>query len=286
MIERKILFWNVGKVLDNNKLKLISTTLNKYSPNIVCIAEGSHSQNDCLKIEQELIVADFTKYYSPLLGKEKFGIQYISNGLKIFYKDCSITNDFDFYFQRQDGRIVKFELNNNGETISLIFLHNYSKNGDREYTTKQTILLSDLNQLLKNSKLDTEESKVVLLGDFNLEPWDNLLRTPDLLDSYFLSKHLGWAEKKKKKESLLFNPITEKMIFDKSTQIGGTFFSQSLGWTLFDYPIYNRKTLKLNFKIITEISNEISFDSKNGSDCDDLINNNFDHLPILVTLNL
>lgn len=279
----KILFWNIGKELTSGKIDILKELVLSESPNICCLAEGSNSQKDCQKIEELYSSLNYQQFYTPILGKVNFQLPYARNGLKVFHKDCQAMNDFEFHHQRQDGRIIRFDFSLNGEVNTVIFLHNYSKNGGIDSTRKQLVFISDIKRLLDNSQLNLKDSNVVVLGDFNLEPWDNNLRTPDLLNSYFMTKHLSWAENIKLNRSVFYTPSAEEIIQNKESIIGGTYFSEKYGWALFDFPIYNKRKMKLNFKILNTIG-EKTFFKTNGANCEDFKESGFDHLPILVTL--
>ncbi len=278
----KIIFWNIGKNLSVEKNALIKKLLDHEVPNIVCIAEGSRSQKDCERIEKLFLESRYKIYYSPSIGKEKLEIKFIPNGLKVFYKDCLPKEAFDFHHLRVDGRIVRVVLNKEQKRISLVFLHNYSKRGNRESTLNQSLFLNDLKQLVTNEQ--SNDNNILVVGDFNLEPWDNYLRTSDLINSVFISKHLSWAETKNRKSYLFYNPLAENLINDKNSLIGGTFFSKDFGWALYDYPIYNKQSIDLEFKIISKI-NKVEFFKKSSAKCDNFEKHDFDHLPILIKLN-
>ena len=86
----KILFWNIGQKLTNNKLDLIKNIIVADNPDIICIAEGSHSKVNCKKLDNYFNLNNFTCYYSPLFYENQtllLDYKYERLGLKIYLKD-------------------------------------------------------------------------------------------------------------------------------------------------------------------------------------------------------
>ncbi len=276
-----VLFWNIGKRFIN-KSSLLIDVLEEIKPDILCIAEGTYSIEECGEICDLVNKLNYNSYYSPIIGKKLFAFPYYRNGLKLFYNNTiNLASDFGFEHIRNNGRIIKMELNYKGESYIFIFLHNYSKSGNREVTDEQRLFISDINAMFKLSKIAINNENVIVVGDYNLEPWDNILRMPGYFESYFLKKHYEIAIRKCQKK--YYNPITEKIINSNIQNLGGTFYSENSGWALYDYPLYDEDKIQLNYKIITQTTQNELLKSDDKIFKDFLIND-IDHLPILLEL--
>lgn len=270
----KIAFWNIGKNFNKNKAVILKDFLLDKEPNILCIAEGSNSQLECEELEILLLNSGYEQYYSPILGKTSYKENYIRNGLKVYHKNCYLAEKFDFIHSRQNGRIIRLMYKHDNKIFTIIFLHNFSKSGNRESTLEQVSFITTLNQMITNGNHDNKNSNIVIIGDFNIEPWDNILRNPKLVNSFFLNKHLVFEKEKKNNNALMFNPLIENLIVNNN-KIGGTYFSKKMGWALYDYPIFNENVIDLEYKIISNL---------NGVEILNDENTDFDHLPIIIKI--
>ena len=124
---------------------------------------------------------------------------------------------------------------------------------------------------------EIEIDRTLIIGDFNLEPWDNILRHPEYINSSFIKVHNDLNLLRNSKA--FFNPISN--LIHKSVEIGGTYFSKRSGWALFDYCLYNTNKMKVDFNIVQGLmgSSLLSdkYTLKNPKDA-------IDHLPILTTV--
>lgn len=276
-----ILFWNIGKRF-SEKSGLLNEILEDIKPDIFCIAEGSDSTKECEKINEIASQLNYKCYYSPIIGQERLNLKYNKLGLKIFYNSSvSLLVDCGFEHQRENGRIINMKIRFNNKNYLFVFLHNYSKHGGREVTDRQRLFISSINAMFKLSKVSKPNDNIVIVGDFNLEPWDNILRTQGYLQTCFLGKHYEIAARTQ--NNSYYNPIIENIIDSKLNNLAGSFYSLRNGWALYDYPLYDRDKTPLKYKIITQTSKRKLLNS------DDKITKQFldkdiDHLPIIMEL--
>jgi len=280
----KILFWNIGGELDN-KFNAIQNVINKSSADIVCIAEGSYSRDDCKKLDAYFDSINFYCYYSPLFADNsinkldyKFGT---GLGLKLYIKDKNwLVETFHIGLQREEGRIVSMTIEKSNKRYALVFLHNYSKKGDRETVNRQSSFITRLSDMLRFWYVKEAHELLLIMGDFNLEPWDTILREKNLINNFFITKHWNLFQRGNENKYSYFNPLLEKIISEPNPNLGGTFYKSEFGWALLDYVLIDRGTEKISFNIITDNLLETDVSIKNN-----LIKNEFDHLPILTEIN-
>lgn len=285
----KILFWNIGKNLSKKKQDLIAHAINEQEPEIFCIAEGSHSMINCQIIIDIFATKFYHCYYSPLDYKNinlKLNYKYKSNGLKIFVKDKSILKEnFSFANQRQDGRIVVLKAIINLRLTTLVFLHNFSKSGNREVTDDQKHFISSLTDMIERGQISYDTERIIIIGDFNLEPWDNILRHKKYLKTCFINNHNLITLRKTNLTHHYFNPLAEIIFQSKVENLGGTYYSDGSGWALFDYCLYNSKDTNLTYEIVTEINGGNKLLNYDTSIEGGFLNNDLDHLPIITQIN-
>ena len=225
-------------------------------------------------------------YYSPLASAHMdINLKFNPYALKIFFKPNLDVAEFEWTEQRENGRIIRVTIKEKDIDYSIIFLHNYSKNGNREVNIDQTNFIQVLYMLLKNGNHLSPSKKTLILGDFNLEPWDFVLRNKRSINAYFLSKHFNISKRNKHNDkNLFFNPITEKILNDTNPNLGGTYYSNNYGWALYDFPIYSKNNLNISFDILSEIGTKelVRNDTSNHKD---MMTEEFDHLPILIKIN-
>jgi len=284
----KTLFWNIGKKLSDEKLNLIEEAISSESPDIFCVAEGSHSKINCQKIMDVFEKSGYSCYYSPLFylnEKLKLNYKYKSNGLKIFIKDENISNTpFSFSLQRQDGRIIALKTFVNFLPTTFIFLHNMSKSGNREVTLEQTEFIGSLSDMLKIGNPSSATERIIIIGDFNLEPWDNVLRHKKYLSTNFFRIHNSIIQRSENTKNF-FNPLAELIFKSNNENLGGTYYSDSSGWALFDYVLFDTKESDITYEIITEFSGGsrlLNYDTEINKS---FLHNDLDHLPITTKFN-
>ncbi|MBN1968524.1 MAG: endonuclease/exonuclease/phosphatase family protein [Candidatus Delongbacteria bacterium] len=285
----KILFWNIGNVLSERKIELITESISIEHPDIFCIAEGSYSRIDCQRIVDKLIEQEYICYYSPLFCDKdelQLNYKYVSNGLKIFIKvNINPIESFSFSSQRKDGRIVALKTFINYRATTLIFLHNTSKSGNREVTDDQRDFISSLGTMIDFANIGIDTERIIIIGDFNLEPWDNILRHKKYIESSFFYKQNSLYQRKNNSSRFYFNPSPEIIFQSKIENLGGTFYTDNSGWALFDYVLYNTKDSVVIYDVITEFAGGSKLLNYDNSIRSSFINDDLDHLPIITKIN-
>jgi len=285
----KTLFWNIGKKLTERKLDLISEAITSESPDIFCIAEGSQSKDDCQKIISVFENHLYTCYYSPLFYLDNclsLNYKYKSNGLKVFTKtDKTASESFSFSLQRQDGRIVSLKSYINYIPTNFVFLHNLSKSGNPEVTLDQAEFIRSLaDMLIMNNTFANPEriiqERTLIIGDFNLEPWDNVLKHKKYLSTNFFQVHDSIVQRNNTSIKSYFNPLVQVILEAKIENLGGTYFSDNSGWALFDYVLYDTKESNITYEVLTEFQGGTKLLNKDTKICKSFLHEGLDHLPI------
>lgn len=291
----KALFWNIGKKLTDKKKELISEALATELPDIFCIAEGTTSAEKCQTIVDLLGEHDYTCYYSPLFVRDpalKLDYDYKPQGLKIFYrKDKIVVTPFTFSYQREMGRIIVLKATESYKETTYIFLHNLSKSGNAEVTYNQSDFISNLRGMISIGKItsDTEKvdnmgERVVIMGDFNLEPWDSILKLKRFLTTSFFQMHNAIHQRKRDDEKYFFNPSVELILNSDVANLGGTFYSDTSGWALYDFVLFDTKDVKATYKILTEFKDGHKLLNYDNTIVNSFLNHELDHLPIVVEI--
>lgn len=296
--EIKTLFWNIGNSLSDEKLELISEAIEKIEPDIFCIAEGTISKKNCSDIENAFLSKKYICYYSPLFSENKaYGLGYNYNGLglKVFRKkELVIDKSFTFTEQREDGRIIILKCYHNFRPITFVFLHNRSKEGVPDETLDQVYFLGKLREMIEISKIgdsktkNTEEeeelqNRVVIIGDFNLEPWDRVLKHKKFLSTSFF-KSRNHILQRNKSEKHFYNPVVDLLSKSEVSNLNGTYYSDTSGWALFDYVLYDTNDGHVDYEIITEFENGRNLLNKHNDIVKKFLNHDIDHLPILIKI--
>ncbi len=279
-----ILFWNIGKTFTTKKLNLISEAIKNEAPDIFCIAEGG-KKDDIKKIVNEFQKNNYYCYYSPLFStdkKLKLGYRFQQLGLKIFIRDKKILK-YTFWYdaQREKGRIVLLKISYNFKSINVIFLHNKSKSGANSETLEQISFISNLPDMLKIGGVLKNNERVIIVGDFNLEPWDRVLKHKKFLNTSFFPTNNS-IKIRKNNSRHFYNPIVKYISNSSTINLGGSYFGSRYNWALFDYVLYETKNVNLEFSIKSKFSNGrylIKDDDKIKSS---FIKYNLDHLPISI----
>lgn len=287
----KILFWNIGKKITDEKIYIFDKVVNEQNADIVCIAEGTYSSDkgkyNCVSLNKFFANKNYTCYYNPLFVKDKkykLDYAYVREGLKIYMKKNIILQDnFHWGMQREDGRIIAIKIKYNTKPYTFIFLHNYSKSGNKEQTIDQVEFISTLSNMIKLGKIAKDDETLIIIGDYNLEPWDTVLRNKRTINSYFINKQWNLISRAPSKINKYYNPIFEKIINDTNQNLAGT-YSKNKEWALFDYILVRENISNINFEIIEETLNYKLLNSGSGI-YKDFLNFGFDHLPIITKLN-
>src|SRR5205814_647448 len=97
-----------------------------------------------------------------------------------------------------------------------------------------------------------KEKRIILMGDFNLEPWERTLRHEKYLNTSYISNLNHILQRSSSAVKCFYNPIVTFLANSTTSNLGGTFYSNSSGWALFDYVLYDTSEGKLHFDILTK----------------------------------
>lgn len=280
----EIIFWNIGKLLNKDKLDLIDKAIELKKPDIFCIAEGSSSKENTTSINDLFYKHNYRCYYSPLFSdNEKLKLNYAYNrlGLKVYIKSSfSPVETFLFEKQREDGRIICVRTYVKYQPLSIIFIHNRSKSNNREVTDDQRAFILQLRQMIDSIERSQKGDNIIILGDFNLEPWDNILRHKKYLGSSFLLKHNNINKRTSSTLQFYFNPLLESIMYSKIENLAGTYYNDSHGWALYDYVLYNTANINIDYSVITEFETGKEFLNYDTTINCSFLKKEIDHLPI------
>jgi len=291
----QLLFWNLGDKLTTDKEKLIVEAIDKIAPDIFCISEGTPSIKNCETIISIFESKGYFSYYTPLYyvinGLEK-PYDYNDLGLKIFVKNEEILKaKFEFSLQREEGRIVILKTYINFRPTTYILLHSKSLGGSDHSTKEQHIYfvrlkdMLDLGKVTKNksaSDIMGSDERLIIVGDFNIQPWESVLNSKSYLQTSFIKKH-NEIKTRKKKADVYFNPSVEYIISNEKPNLGGTFYSEAHGWAILDYPLYKTDDGKTEYEIVTNFKDGSILLNEELEKEKDFLNYEIDHLPILIT---
>jgi len=282
----KALFWNIGEEQTAEKMTALSELIDIEEPNIICIAEGSKSKDACIILNNMVTNKGYTNYYSPIFSDNtnlELGYKWVRNGLKVYYKNIALLAIFTKSKQSEDGRIISIRFEHNRQEYSFIFLHNYSKINDPQ---KQKDFIDSLNDNIIEIAAEIKKDKYVLIGDFNAEPWDDILRQKRFIDSYFINRQYN-IRARDNRGVYYFNPSLESIINgQQSINLAGTYHGSTYYWALFDFVLIgNGLDGHINYQIVTGFGNKkLLKDNEDIKMRDQFLEYGFDHLPILVTL--
>ena len=286
--EFKAVFWNIGEKLDKVKLDLLSEAIIAETPDIFCIAEGSKSKAKCNEIIDVFAKNSYSCYYSPLFStdkKLKLGYRFQKLGLKVFIRNYTITKGpFSFAEQREKGRIIVLKVFFDSEPITFIFLHNKSKAGAIDETLDQIDFVANLKAMISVGKIADEKDRVIIIGDFNLEPWDRVLKHKKFLSTSFFQNHNTTKQRNSKTDKHFFNPVVELMTKSATVNLGGTYYSDNIGWALLDYALYDTNDGQISYDIITEFKNGSKLLNSDTKIKKAFLNHGLDHLPIVTKI--
>lgn len=290
----KTIFWNIGDS-SVKKLELISETIISETPDIFCIAEGSHSKGSCQNLIDEFTKHKYSCYYSPLFSDKvelKLDYGYNAFGLKIFVKDATIPEiPFEFAMQRHEGRIIVLKAFKDYKLTTFIFLHNKSQVGDPTY--KPVPLILSIKEMIKYGKVTVDatskeimgdKERVIIIGDFNIEPWHQILNHKDYLSTAFFVNHNARNKRKNNSEKCYFNPIMELISKTNIENLGGTYYNDNNGWALFDFVLYDSNNGKVTYDILTKLNTGRILLDEDSSLNKAFLKDELDHLPIITKI--
>ncbi len=300
----RTIFWNI-KNYNDEKLKHLNEIIVSEKPDVFCIAEGIYHKekgtvykDNCKNLDRVFKNNKYEIYYTPLFSDDKkIDLNYGFNeyGLNIYYKKETVTlkDSFSFSLQRKNGRIIALKIFHNFQPITFIFVHSISKLDKKDQKYKYMDSLKEMIELGEIAKIDDEKEKeilgdkerIIIIGDFNMDPWETILDNNEYITSSFIRNH-NLIKQRTNKSYIFYNPIVEYISNTKTQNLGGTFYKKGYGWSLLDFVLYNTKEGEINFEIITELKSGKQLLNTSSDLKHSFLKYNFDHLPIEINLNI
>lgn len=272
----KLFYWNINRTITDEKKKWLERITASELPDILCIAEGPESIVTCHETVRLITSKEYRTYYSPTYYSENV----ISNhygwnrfGLKVFIKSSvTLKSKFVFGNQKLEGRIIYLRFELSGRHYSTFLIHGMSKAGDE---ISQHAFIIELSNFIRTKTIDKENDSIIILGDFNLEPWDDLLKNKKYLYSFFYDKLYKYYSSNSTFR-VFNNPILGFLQNHPNPNLIGTFYNlKHIG--VLDYPLVSNDVVNFEFNVLTEIDKTPLMRNNNGKD---LLVDDLDHLPI------
>jgi len=261
----RIIFWNVNnKNLTNFVCKLASST----NADVVVLNENTVPREETLLALQNEVSAEF--YCPNSSPKERF---------HCFCKNRS----FDLSEVHSDSRLSvrRFHI---GRYCTLLVLFHGVDMRNYDSASRQSYMQMIANDL-EFIKEDKKNNRLILLGDFNMNPYDTGMNLAAGLNAMMTKScvRAGSRRFQDKKFEFFYNPMWG-LFGDNTDGPAGTVYDTSnqgpYGWSMLDQVVINHSIVGLfqNVRILTEAANQTLMDKKGRPDS----NNASDHFPILV----
>lgn len=277
-------FWNLNKGITEEKQQWFDGIIEENSPSIFCLAEGPENFESCHRLVQYFEEKGYWSYYDPTFYFNKGLSDHLSwnrFGLKIFVKKgIQPIERFSIFSLKQEGRIVYLRTEVNKSYYSFFLIHGLSKSGGIQ---KQSEFVSDLKNFIETKMKEAENDPVVIIGDFNIEPWEEILRNDKGILSFFFEKSYNYHLSKSLK-TIYFNPVFEYIQNNSNPDLIGTFYHKDYFVNILDFPLISSDLQSQDYEFVvhTEV-NGYAFLKRSNYDKVYLADG-FDHLPISLEL--
>jgi exonuclease III len=276
----KLFYWNIDRSITSLKNIWIEKVVDVEQPDILCIAEGPESIVSCNDFVDNICNKGYSVYYSPTFYKNsKILEQYGWNklGLKVFVKlDVQLKSRFAFGNQRLEGRVIYLRYKENSQYYSIFLIHGMSKVGD---DIDQNNFICELSSFIRTKILDKVDDHVIIMGDFNIEPWDELVKHIKYINSFFYPKLFNYHSPKLKSR-VYYNPIFDYIQKHSDSSLIGTFYNDTY-ISIFDYVLLSKGFDNYEFNILTKIGVDSLLKEKKRNH---ILVDNLDHLPITLKI--
>ena len=263
----RIIFWNV-----NNKdlTRLICSLAAETKADIVVLNENSVSSNSTLRELKATVSPDF--FIPNSISEKRF---------HCFCRDSKLDMS-----EVHDGfrtNVRKLHLGNHHTLLALVHgvdIRNYDTESRQEFAQS---LSSDMQFVKEQQGSD----KLLLLGDFNMNPFDRGMTLASGLNAMMTRecvKH-GVRRHLAKTYDFYYNPMWS-LFGDLTDGPAGTVYDTSnqgpYGWNMLDQVIIHYSIVKMfeDVKILTSAGEHLLMDDRGRPD----LKNSSDHFPILITL--
>lgn len=250
---------------------------------VLCLCEVTEEDIYYIVEQLNLESLNYNIYNGALRdGRKKFDLCIIYRTSKLTFVSSDIISKMQITKKIHAAQQVNFIINETNEPLALYLVHWSS----RLYDYPDSPNKIQLGSLLRDAVDDCRDTKnikhVVILGDFNDEPYNQ-----SLTDSLFASRDIHLVQKLPK---LLYNPFWRHMShkalhpFNNSDEKGcGTYFyksDQSNRWKTFDQIIFSSDFVNGDGWYLNEEKTEV-FGDKQLIDYVYNSKSKFDHLPII-----
>lgn len=271
----KICYWNIGKFPTSARFNKIEQFIVDNDPDVFCLSEGILSIANCNTLETFVNTKGYDTYYLPTFYSGPIinqAYRFNKSGLKVFVKN-SLSLSFGFGDQQLEGRIIFIAY----KDYLLFLVHGMSMVGD---DLSRSNFVVELSNFVKTKSLLLNKNKVIIMGDFNIEPWESeLLSNKKYIYSHFYLKKFN-LHKNENTSRIYYNPVLEYIQMNSNKYIAGTFYNKTF-ISILDFALISREVLDYDFNIIDQIGGidlvtkaRVKYSLKYG----------FDHLPIKLEL--
>lgn len=271
-----IVFWNIGKSLTDKKTEWLEKLIVHTRPDVYCIAEGPESIVDTQVLISRIKRNGYRCYYSPLFY-QKPGIaeQYGWNrcGLKVFIRNqVKLKTKSAFSNQKQEGRIVYLLFEKDGKEYSTFLIHGTSKS---RTTMRQNAFIVELSNFIRAKALN-KDSGVIIMGDFNLTPWDDSLKDGQFIESYASLKAFRYFSSREPQKRIYNNPIVRCIERHSNPDLIGTYY-KGTHISILDFPLLSQDIDNYELEVTADINGDPILVKRGKKH---VLADELDHLPI------
>lgn len=264
----RIIFWNVNK---KNLTSLVCSVTTSTNADVVVLIENDVSIEETLQALQTDVSQDFYHPYATLESDKRF--------------HCFCKNrELDLSETHSELRISVRKLQIGRHRTLLALIHGVDfRNYDHQ--TRQSFA-QELAGQMRFVQKEKKTEKLILLGDFNMNPFDSGMNLAAGLNAMMTKACVksGYRTHLKKHYDFYYNPMWS-LFGDNTDGPAGTIYDTSsqgpYGWSMLDQVIIHHSVIELfhSVKILTEAGTESLMNSQGRPDT----NNASDHFPILVS---
>ncbi len=267
----RIVFWNVHR---KDLTGFVCAIAESTMADIIVLNENQVTQDETLHALQKNVSAEFHNPMPSFPSSE--------NRFHCFCKQTSLVDMSEVY---SGSRISTRRLKIGSHSVLLVLVHGIDiRNHDA--ATRQEFA-QELASEISFIKEQEKTNKVVILGDFNMNPYDRGMNLAAGLNAMMTRSCVerGYRTQRRKRYEFYYNPMWG-LFGDNPAGPSGTFYNTSnqgpYGWSMIDQVLIHHSIVPLFHDVkILDQAGELSLidargrpDSKKASD----------HLPILVSL--
>ncbi|EPA3164449.1 endonuclease/exonuclease/phosphatase family protein [Yersinia enterocolitica] len=271
--------------LDEHKkfvLYTIYQLLTSKEVDVLCLCEVSNEDIIFISESIELISSNYIIYNGVINdGRKKFDLCIFYRSDILSFIDSSLISKNSLKTIHA-GQEVNFLINETNEPITLYLVHWSSRMYDYESSPNKIKLGGLLRDAVNESREKRNIKYIIVLGDFNEEPFDK-----GLTEGLYASRDIALV---RKTPELLYNPFWRHMVYsdlhpnhDGSDKSCGTYYyrnDQVNSWKTFDQIIFSSDFISGNSWFLNESKTEV-FSDKIFMQLIRSTKSKFDHLPII-----